>query len=114
MGTDDVRKRSGAMGKGADRGAHLVQHDLDARVRRLPSRFGPGHAAADDLECFLGHAGDVVPKGWVAKGLSAGLPQSSRSVILYNSLAIDVATAPRQCAPGKYLYCSSTVTCVSD
>jgi len=37
------------MGEGFDRWAHLVDHDINAHIGRLPSCFGPGHAAADDM-----------------------------------------------------------------
>ena len=44
--------KPGLVGKGADLGAHFVDHDLHARVRGLPCGLGPGHAAAHDMKCI--------------------------------------------------------------
>ena len=37
VGADHLAQKPGLVGKGFDLGAHLVDHDFHARVRRLPS-----------------------------------------------------------------------------
>ena len=37
-------------------GPHFMQHHGQARLGRLPGRFGPGQAAADDMK-FFRHGG---------------------------------------------------------
>ena len=61
-------------------GAHLVQDDADAKRGRLPGRFGPGKAAADDVNHgtilrFDGLAAAAPGRG--AGGRRAGRPASA-------------------------------------
>ena len=51
IGADHFRQIAGLVSKSGDLGAHFVNDDAHAGLCRLPGRFGPGHAAADDMEC---------------------------------------------------------------
>ncbi|GHE04942.1 hypothetical protein GCM10008024_34020 [Allgaiera indica] len=48
-------------------GAHLVDHNGQARLCRLPGGFGAGHAAADDMKWFC-HGRDLGVLGRKGKG----------------------------------------------
>ena len=49
VGTDHLAKIARLMRKGFHLGPHLMQHNLDALVRRLPSRLRASHASANDV-----------------------------------------------------------------
>ena len=50
VGADEFGQPLGVMGVGAAHGAHLVQHDPGAGLRRLPGRFRARQSAADDVD----------------------------------------------------------------
>ena len=70
VGTYHFAKQSGAMGKGADLWAHLVDHDVDTGICSLPRGLGTGHAATDDVQFFC-HGPQpfvMVPNLWSVSG----------------------------------------------
>ena len=54
VGADHFSQIAGLVREGPDFRPHLMDCDIKARLRRLPGGFGPGHAAADDIQ-FLSH-----------------------------------------------------------
>ena len=50
IGTDEFGQLVGLVGIGAAHGAHLVQDDGNADAGDLPGGFGPGEAAADNVD----------------------------------------------------------------
>ncbi len=69
VGADHLGQIAGAMGEGADMGAHLVDDHGHAQFGRLPGGLGSGHAAADDVK-LLCHGAGIAGVG--AKEKSAG------------------------------------------
>ena len=49
VGAHHLGQVAGAVGEGADRRAHLVDHHVDAHAGGLPRGFRSGHSAADDV-----------------------------------------------------------------
>ena len=45
-------ERGGLVGRGRAQRTHLVEHDRHAARGDLPSRFGSGKPAADDVHCW--------------------------------------------------------------
>ena len=56
IGTHHFPQQTGLVGKGPNLGPHFVDNNVDACVCSLPSRFGPGHAAANDVESIAHEA----------------------------------------------------------
>ena len=55
IGADQLGQPIGLVRIGAANGPHFMQHDRHAGLRRLPCRFGPGEAAADDVDGIFAH-----------------------------------------------------------
>ena len=56
VGADEFCQLVGLVGLGSAHAAHLMDDDGHAHVRGLPGCFGPGHAAANDVDRFDAHS----------------------------------------------------------
>ena len=56
VGADQLGEAFGLVrGRHVAASAHFRQAHLDARLRQLPRRFGPGEPAADDMHLIVCH-----------------------------------------------------------